>query len=359
MSTGAIGSGHRNPWSKHLDENIKSVNEIIFHLAKEKSQVFNVHPVVCLRHPAQMHHQHLEGVQDHCAVNLGKHHLGWQTLIKTGWKVLKSTCMLLATSSPCGPVFLAASTNSLLKETQIYSQMTFLSPPVQVVREKRLRKFSEEKLQGSSNYCSVSAAVKSRPLILEKKGIFGEFCQSLPGPARPESSGSCWRHLQLCVEWKAQQEMVDVSNPTWNSVEPVSLEVFLLWFQLLHRLPDKRRNLDILPGSRLILGSIHSLLSWREKTWKSFCTAFTDGQVSRESLEESQEESNVLLQERAKTKYNFHLMFQEIKTNKQTKYLFQLLFQERATKKSSIPHICCNRTCDVFLQKQYNRRCKM
>ena len=207
MSTGAIGSGHRNPWSKHLDENIKSVNEIICHLAKEKSQVFNVHPVVCLRHPAQMHHQHLEGVQDHCAVNLGKHHLGWQTLIKTGWKVLKSTCMLLATSSPCGPVFLAASTNSLLKETQIYSQMTFLSPPVQVVREKRLREFSKEKLQGSSNYCSVSAAVKSRPLILEKKGIFGEFCQSLPGPARPESSGSCWRHLQLCVESKAQQEM--------------------------------------------------------------------------------------------------------------------------------------------------------
>ena len=185
---------------------------------------------------------------------------------------------------------------------------------------------------------------------------FWEFCQSLPGPARPESSGSCWRHLQLCVESKAQQEMVDVSNPTWNSVEPVSLEVFLLWFQLLHRLPDKRRNLDILPGSGLILGSIHSLLSWREKTWKSFCTAFTDGQVSRESLEESQEESNVLLQEEAKTKYNFHLMFQEIKTNKQTKYLFQLLFQERATKKSSIPHIGCNRTCDVCLQKQDNQR---
>ena len=52
------------------------MNEIICHLAKEKAQVFDVHPVVCLRHPPQMHHQHLEGVQDHCAVNLGKHHLG-------------------------------------------------------------------------------------------------------------------------------------------------------------------------------------------------------------------------------------------------------------------------------------------
>ena len=101
---------------------------------------------------------------------------------------------------------------------------------MQVVREKRLRKFSEEKLQGSSNYCSVSAAVKSRPLILEKKGIFGSFVNPYLVQLGPNLLDlvdvTCNSVLSQKPSKKCRE--VDVSNPTWNSVEPVSLEVFLL-----------------------------------------------------------------------------------------------------------------------------------
>ena len=46
------------------------------HLAKEKSQVFNAHPVVSLRHLTQVHGQHLKDVANHWAGDLVQHHLG-------------------------------------------------------------------------------------------------------------------------------------------------------------------------------------------------------------------------------------------------------------------------------------------
>ena len=78
---------------------------------------------------------------------------------------------------------------------------------MQVVRQKRLRKFPEKKLQGSSNYCGIIAALKCPPLILVK-GIF-----------------------QTLVNFYLVQlspNLLDLVLVPWNSVESVSLKVFLL-----------------------------------------------------------------------------------------------------------------------------------
>jgi len=43
--------------------------------------------------------------------------------------------------------------------------------------------------------------------------------------------------------------LLDLGSVSRNSVESISLEVFLRRLELLNRLPDKRWNLDDLPGS--------------------------------------------------------------------------------------------------------------
>ena len=58
MSTGAMGS-----------------SKLGHHLAKEKSQVVNVHPVSRFCHPSQVHYQHLKGGVDHWTIDLVQHNL--------------------------------------------------------------------------------------------------------------------------------------------------------------------------------------------------------------------------------------------------------------------------------------------
>ena len=177
MSTGAIGSGQRSPWSKHLDENINLWMKS-FVTCPKRSPRFSMS--ILLSASATL---------PKCITSTSRvsKTTGQLILANTTWEdkswsrleSVKSTCMLFATSSPWGPVFLAASTSSLFeRDSKIYFRKTSVLPPVQVVREKRLRKFPEEKLQGSGNNCSVSASVKSSPLILGKKGILG-ICWSI------------------------------------------------------------------------------------------------------------------------------------------------------------------------------------
>ena len=44
-------------------------------------------------------------------------------------------------------------------------------------------------------------------------------------------------------------DLLDLSSVPWNSVESISLKIFLLRLKLLYRLPHKRWNLDDLPCS--------------------------------------------------------------------------------------------------------------
>ena len=67
------------PWggAKEKPKQKYSIFAVInHHLAKEKSQVFNAHPVVSLRHLTQVHGQHLKDVANHWAGDLVQHHLG-------------------------------------------------------------------------------------------------------------------------------------------------------------------------------------------------------------------------------------------------------------------------------------------
>ena len=48
--------------------------------------------------------------------------------------------------------------------------------------------------------------------------------------------------------------LLDLGSISWNSVESVSFQIFLLGLELLHRLPHKWWDLDDLPCGRATLG---------------------------------------------------------------------------------------------------------
>ena len=102
--------------------------------------------------------------------------------------------------------------------------------PVQLVRKKRFRKFSEVKLQRSRNHRGISTTVKCCPFVL---GIAVRI---------PESATVT--HLI-----NFNPNLLHLGSVPWNPVESISLEVFLRRLQLLHRLPHKRWDLDNLPRS--------------------------------------------------------------------------------------------------------------
>ena len=64
---GLLGLAREIPNTKKIYTKVKSLNAC---LPKEKSQVVNVHPVVGLRHPSQVHSKDFKGVHHHGAVYL-------------------------------------------------------------------------------------------------------------------------------------------------------------------------------------------------------------------------------------------------------------------------------------------------
>ena len=73
MSTGAMGSGQRSTY--RLNYMYMCSSKLGHHLAKEKSQVVNVHSVSRFCHPSQVHYQHLKGGVDHWTIDLVQHNL--------------------------------------------------------------------------------------------------------------------------------------------------------------------------------------------------------------------------------------------------------------------------------------------
>ena len=55
-------------------------------------------------------------------------------------------------------------------------------------------------------------------------------------------------------------DLLDLGSISWNSVESVSFQIFLLGLELLHRLPHKWWDLDDLPCGRATLGG---QLKWK------------------------------------------------------------------------------------------------
>ena len=106
-----------------------------------------------------------------------------------------------------------------------------------MVGEERFGKLSEKKFQGSGKHRRVIAILKGPPLVLEEN--IGSFHRKCFYRSYPVDLGANLLHL---------------AGVTRDSVEPISLEEVLLRFKLLHRFPNKRRDLDGLIGCYLVLG---------------------------------------------------------------------------------------------------------
>ena len=67
--------------------------------------------------------------------------------------------------------------------------------------------------------------------------------------------------------------LLDLGSISWNSVESVSFQIFLLGLELLHRLPHEWWDLDDLPCGRATLGGqfMWNLLKSHDPTSSSCC----------------------------------------------------------------------------------------
>ena len=139
--------------------------------------------------------------------------------------------MLFATSSPYGPIFLAAFTSSLRR-------------------------------QWLSNVatCADGRGGEVQAALWEKASGLRQTPLLHRNPQRsPTRSGRKYRLISQEVLSRTYPvdlgaNLLHLAGVTWDSVEPISLEEVLLRFKLLNRFPNKRRDLDGLIGCYLVLG---------------------------------------------------------------------------------------------------------